>query len=979
MRWVACLLCVLGCDEATSPESAPAPLDGGPLAPPPATACVRDVWPIIEPVWIAGGPGPREATGAFGKPDAVLLDPDGLLLAGDEHEAYEEIHVFDARTEDPDTTGEPIEALVDWGADPGPGGDGQMEFRGVSGFARDRETGHVYVAEQGNARVQVLRPAGPVRAPPYYVHEGYVGGPAADPDRPRDGEFVRLQALRTDALGRLFASDDAKRNATSARRDVQVFDRDGAFLYAFGAGHLQEPENFVIDAVRDRIYVCDEGAAELVVFGYTDPGPLRRVGGFSGEPNGVDIDQFGYVYTVDQADPDGAHIRVLEPDGLAEVFRFGRYSGSPRPGFFKSPDTLIVDVEQDLVVLADQGHGRIQAFRLSEIQARACVRTLRVAGPPRALSGSTLTLRVEALGPDGELDRSRPRRPAIARAGGRDHAFTLFGGVGSVTLPITGDGPLDVEVQTDALRALHTVDRLEAPASRALSGRLQGEELHWRQGDIVSIDDSVEVPAGATLEIEPDVLVALGEGARLEVKGALHARGSEGAPIYFFARDPAKGWGQIDHHPGAGDAVYTNVFLAHGANASWTRNDELRHCCAYQIRFRGERLEMSRTVVADAPGKGLLSFDAAVLVRGALFQRLGHGVELIHGTGTITDSVFAELRGTDDNDGVYLGAKDAPGDFTLARIWVADVDDDGIDTENSSPIATDVVVHDVEDKGLSLTGGSPVFTNCLVFGARMGAKIDDKFKTAASVPEFHHCTFVDNDEFGFLASTQNEHNADADIRPRFFRSVVWGNGAGVETEFDPDTVRIEASLVEGTTEGVVVESAYEGTPVFLEPGRRDYRLHPLSPGASPELTIGFRGFQRESRPDPVARADLVVNEVVATSPDGPDWVELKNTGPRPVSLEGWMLTDKRPDTHRHPLSGAIAPGQHLVVRRGVGGFDFGLGPGDAARLYDPTGQLVDSLEWADGQAPAGSSFGRSPDGTGPGRTLRPPTPGAANP
>lgn len=829
MRFVVLLtLVVVGCDDEEAAVEPPPPVvDAGPIAPPPGAACEPQDGPIVAPVWIAGEPGPRDAVGAFGKPDAILLDPNGLLLAGDEDEDYEEVHVYDTRTAD----GVAL-PLVDWGADPGPGGDGPLEFRGVSGFAQDRETGTVYVAEQGNARIQVLRPAGPVREAPYYEHEGYIGRRAADPDRPGDGEFVRLQALRSDALGQVFASDDAKRNAASARRDIQVFDREGNFVRAFGAGHLQEPENFVIDEARDRIYVCDEGAEDLVVFRYSTGEFIRRVGGFLGEPNGVDLDQFGYLYTVDQGDSDHSFIRVFEPDGFTEVFHFGDRDSDPTPGRFLSPDTLVVDVAQDVVVLADQGHKRVQAFRLSEVQSRACVRTLRVSGPAKAVAGGTVTLRVEALGPDGELDRTQPRMQATAM--GESAPFKLYGGVGSVTVPAAER----IDIRLGGLRAEHAVEIIELAAARTVAGPLSGAGLRWQAGEVVHVEADIEVPAGETLHIEEGVVVVLADAARVEVHGDLEALGTELAPIAFTAAPGAR-WGQIDHHEGSRNAIYRNVFLTHGANAFWERNDEFRHCCAYHVRFRGETLELSRVVVTDSPGKGLLTFDASVLIRGSLFQRLGHGIELVHGTGVVEDSVFVQLRGVDDNDGVYLGAKDAPGRFTLNRVRVADVDDDGIDTENSSPIATDIVVHDAVDKGIALTGGSPVFTNCAVWGARMGVKVDDKFRTAVAVPEFRRCTITANTEYGFLSSNRAGADAAAEIRPHIVDSVVWGQPISLASQFEAGRITVSGSLVDGVPEGEVVEAPVEGTPVFLQLGGRDWRLHPLSPGAG---AIGFRGF-----------------------------------------------------------------------------------------------------------------------------------------
>src|SRR5690606_7257443 len=84
--------------------------------------------------------------------------------------------------------------------------------------------------------------------------------------------------------------------------------------------------------------------------------------------------------------------------------------------------------------------------------------------------------------------------------------------------------------------------------------------------------------------------------------------------------------------------------------------------------------------------------------------------------------------------------------------------------------------------------------------------------------------------------------------------------------------------------------------------------------------------------------------------------------------------------HVHTFAGAtLAPGARLVVARdATGGFDFGLGTADAVLLYDAGGVLVDSVAWPAGTAPAGTSYGRIPDGSGAFVTLHAPTPGAEN-
>jgi hypothetical protein len=124
---------------------------------------------------------------------------------------------------------------------------------------------------------------------------------------------------------------------------------------------------------------------------------------------------------------------------------------------------------------------------------------------------------------------------------------------------------------------------------------------------------------------------------------------------------------------------------------------------------------------------------------------------------------------------------------------------------------------------------------------------------------------------------------------------------------------------------------------------------------------------------------VVINEVVPqAAEDGPDWVELYNTGSAAVDVGGWVLGDSDPENRSTLGAGLSVPaGGYLVLTEDVE-FTFGLGKGDTVTLLDGDGATVDTTSWTDGQADEGSSWGRLPNGTGAFQTLRSPTEGAVN-
>jgi hypothetical protein len=107
---------------------------------------------------------------------------------------------------------------------------------------------------------------------------------------------------------------------------------------------------------------------------------------------------------------------------------------------------------------------------------------------------------------------------------------------------------------------------------------------------------------------------------------------------------------------------------------------------------------------------------------------------------------------------------------------------------------------------------------------------------------------------------------------------------------------------------------------------------------------------------------IVINEINYNSMDEPgagDWIELYNWGRVDLDISGWIFKDDD-DSHQFvlPENTILKSDGYLVICRDsvsflanhpevhnqIGNFDFGLGSaGDAVRLFDTTGELVDSV------------------------------------
>ena len=136
---------------------------------------------------------------------------------------------------------------------------------------------------------------------------------------------------------------------------------------------------------------------------------------------------------------------------------------------------------------------------------------------------------------------------------------------------------------------------------------------------------------------------------------------------------------------------------------------------------------------------------------------------------------------------------------------------------------------------------------------------------------------------------------------------------------------------------------------------------------------------------------LVINEVAAKG-DPLDWFEIYNSTDQHISLANFFVADDLTDVGKRvafPTNLTIAPGQYVQVEVNSdnwAGFNLGGGEelgiwtlaGSEKEGWSTDGDLVDSVDWDEGDSGEGESFARVPDVSGEFQTVGNPTPGAAN-
>jgi spore coat protein CotH len=142
----------------------------------------------------------------------------------------------------------------------------------------------------------------------------------------------------------------------------------------------------------------------------------------------------------------------------------------------------------------------------------------------------------------------------------------------------------------------------------------------------------------------------------------------------------------------------------------------------------------------------------------------------------------------------------------------------------------------------------------------------------------------------------------------------------------------------------------------------------------------------DSTPSETATDTLVVNEIVASAAnDGNDWIELY-AGADIADLSIYSIVDDSTSHSAQALPAiAMSAGEFLLIQAidetdtpPADGYyvTFKLGGDDAVFLYE-NDTLINELDWQDGDAEEGYSYGLYVDGTGTPQTMLP-TPGEAN-
>ncbi|MEW6088719.1 MAG: tetratricopeptide repeat protein [bacterium] len=170
-------------------------------------------------------------------------------------------------------------------------------------------------------------------------------------------EFDNIQSIGTDSKGNIYIVD-------SDNNRVQVFDKEGAYVYQFGRkgsnnGEFNTPFGIAVNSY-DEIYVTEQGNSRVQVFDSTGKflfafGQKGNQKGRFNTPGGIAVDLYGFVYVADSRND---RIQVFTRQGIF-IKSFG--SSGDLHTQFDYPSYVAVDNERNIFVV-DKNNNRIQKF-----------------------------------------------------------------------------------------------------------------------------------------------------------------------------------------------------------------------------------------------------------------------------------------------------------------------------------------------------------------------------------------------------------------------------------------------------------------------------------------------------------------------------------------------------------------------------------------------------------------------------------------
>jgi parallel beta-helix repeat protein len=272
----------------------------------------------------------------------------------------------------------------------------------------------------------------------------------------------------------------------------------------------------------------------------------------------------------------------------------------------------------------------------------------------------------------------------------------------------------------------------QGPAEIRVAGELL-QDVTW-SGTIV-IEDTVIVPAGNVLTIEPGTMVLMRDAVSLVVYGQLIADGNEAEPIHFTHYENDATWKQIMFIESA-DSRFSHCIIEyadsegahqdyyepgprkyHEAVVALASHVDFEDCIFQKLPDESRNAEGDAiAIISDDPNH---PGQASSHIKGCQFLSIGQGVHTRYSYVLVEDCFFTGKRG--DNDDVDLWGESEPAPLIQNNIFLNPEHDDMINPTRCSAIIIGNIVGGSDDHGIVLRDKCfPIVMNNVIYDCRNG-------------------------------------------------------------------------------------------------------------------------------------------------------------------------------------------------------------------------------------------------------------------
>ena len=247
------------------------------------------------------------------------------------------------------------------------------------------------------------------------------------------------------------------------------------------------------------------------------------------------------------------------------------------------------------------------------------------------------------------------------------------------------------------------------------------------------IEDSVIVPAGIVLNIEPGTEILMKNAAALVVNGQLLAEGTESEPIRFTRFERGTAWKHI-MFVDAGDSRLVHCIIEY-ADSEGAHQDyyepgprtyhEAIVVLASHVDFEKCTFQKLPDDSANADGDAIAVIsddqdypgDATANIRNCRFLSIGQGVHTRYSYVLIEDCYFTGKRG--DNDDVDLYGESLPAPLITNNLFLNPEHDDMINPTKCSAVIVGNIIGGCDDHGIVLRDKCyPLVMNNVIYDCR---------------------------------------------------------------------------------------------------------------------------------------------------------------------------------------------------------------------------------------------------------------------